>query len=342
MSSLGIELVEVIARLPDGLVICDGDGTMLLVNPELARMLGYEQAELIGQSIDSLVPEAVKSSHGVLRARYAAAPTKRHMGVGLDLSARCKDGSDLPVEISLSPLDGEELRVIAVVRDTSATRAERERLQQHDQRSAVFADRQRIARELHDRVIGRLFAAGLGLQGMLSMVSDKAVQQQGERTIEEIDHSIADLRHAIFSLLHDDESTVPIHEVRRTVGRIARDRDGQHGLVVRFDAIGPDVSVGADVVDGLVSALTEAMVNVWRHANARKVLVTLRNDRDHITLTVTDDGNGPPAEAHADGAGLSNLADRAATLGGSCVLRSADADTPHQTGAVLEWSVPLR
>jgi PAS domain S-box-containing protein len=340
MSSLGIELVEVIARLPDGLVICDADGTMLLVNPELARMLGYEQAELVGQLIDMLVPDAVRSSHGVLRSRFAETPTKRHMGVGLDLSARRKDGSDLPVEISLSPLEGESLRVIAVVRNTSATRAERERLQQHDQRIAVFEDRQRIARELHDRVIGRLFAAGLGLQGMLSMVTDKAVQQQGERTIEEIDHSIADLRHAIFSLLHEDEASVPIHEVRRTVGRLARDRDGQHGLAVRFDADGPDVAVSVDVVDGLVSALSEAFVNVWRHARAHKVMVTLHNDRDRITLAVHDDGTGPTAENRLDGAGLANLADRAETLGGSCVLRTAEAS--HAPGAVLEWSVPLR
>ena len=112
---------------PDATVIVDGAGRIAFVNSHAERMFGYAAGELIGQSIDVLVPEAQREAHARYRSEYAAAPRTREMGSGLVLEGRRKDGTTLPVEISLSPLSKPEgAFVVAAIRDIT----ERRRIQQ--------------------------------------------------------------------------------------------------------------------------------------------------------------------------------------------------------------------
>ncbi|MBX5490155.1 MAG: PAS domain S-box protein [Chloroflexi bacterium] len=113
---------------PDAIVITRRDGRIMLVNRQAEAQFGYAREELLDQSIEILVPERYRQRHAWLRAEYHAAPRTRPMGAGLDLYARRKDGSEFPVEISLSPLalDGDVL-VTAIIRDiTDRKRAERQ------------------------------------------------------------------------------------------------------------------------------------------------------------------------------------------------------------------------
>ncbi len=112
----------VVDAAPDGIVVVRGDGRIALVNSHAASMLGYTPDELVGASVDTLLPEALRSRHLAHRASYQAAPITRPMGVGVDLVARRKDGSELPVEISLSPVPTADGQVIAVIRDVTARR----------------------------------------------------------------------------------------------------------------------------------------------------------------------------------------------------------------------------
>ncbi len=116
---------------PDGMLIVDVAGRIVLANSEAERVFGYAREELVGASVEMLMPETSRRRHPALRARYVAAPVRRPMGSGLELSARRKDGSEFPIEVSLSTLanDGAPL-VISVIRDVS--------------------DRRRIQRELRD------------------------------------------------------------------------------------------------------------------------------------------------------------------------------------------------
>ena len=105
---------------PDAVVIVDGSGKIALVNAQTVRIFGYDRDELLGSPIELLIPERFHGAHVVHRGKYSVAPRARPMGVGLELAGRRKDGTEFPVEISLSPLVAEnELLITSVIRDIS-------------------------------------------------------------------------------------------------------------------------------------------------------------------------------------------------------------------------------
>jgi PAS domain S-box-containing protein len=115
---------QLLDSAPDGVVIIDAHGVIRLVNRQLEALFGYRREELVGRPIEVLVPDHVRAVHPGHRARYFDAPDTRPMGAGLELSARRKDGSEFPVDISLSSLETEEgLLVSAAVRDVTERKA---------------------------------------------------------------------------------------------------------------------------------------------------------------------------------------------------------------------------
>jgi len=112
---------DLLEAAPDAMVIVGRDGRIVLVNSEAEHLFGYARSELLGQSVDLLVPTALRSTHGGHRTHFFDAPQRRPMGSGLKLAARRKDGTQFPVEISLSPVASEDgMLVTAAVRDVSA------------------------------------------------------------------------------------------------------------------------------------------------------------------------------------------------------------------------------
>src|SRR5215470_15276004 len=108
---------------PDGLIVCDQRGVLVLVNGEAERMFGYTHDELLGQSVEILIPHSVRPRHHHHVASYSAAPKLRPMGSKLELHGQRKDGSRFPVEISLSPITIERgLLIIAGIRDVTERR----------------------------------------------------------------------------------------------------------------------------------------------------------------------------------------------------------------------------
>ncbi|MEX1257012.1 MAG: PAS domain S-box protein [Gemmatimonadota bacterium] len=113
----------VIEAAPDAIVLVDRGGRISLVNPEVERLLGYGREELLGKPVDLLVPDRFRDTHSAHRSGYFADPRTRAMGIGLQLSALKKDGTECPVEISLSPLEvGNEVFAIASIRDVTERR----------------------------------------------------------------------------------------------------------------------------------------------------------------------------------------------------------------------------
>lgn len=136
---------------PDGIVVVDASGTIVLANPSAEQLFGYSTDELIGCPVDRLVPEAARDAHAGHRVGFHQTPRTRAMGRATDLHARRKDGSTVPVDILLSPFQSEDARlVIAVVRDMTEQRAAREKLEHlaaHDELTGLF-NRRRFEREI--------------------------------------------------------------------------------------------------------------------------------------------------------------------------------------------------
>ncbi len=115
---------DLVDAAPDGLIVCDREGKILLVNAEGIRMFGYSAEELVGTSVDILVPASIRPRHHTHVTGYTGAPRLRPMGSGLDLLGTRKDGTEFPVEISLSPIQSERgLLITAGIRDISERRA---------------------------------------------------------------------------------------------------------------------------------------------------------------------------------------------------------------------------
>jgi two-component system, NarL family, sensor histidine kinase DevS len=440
---------------PDAMLMTDECGVMLGVNRQAEVVFGYDRGDLLGRSVDMLLPQRFHDAHRAHRAQYGAAPTIRAMGIGLELRARRSDGSEFPVEVSLSPLDDADgSGVVVSIRDISdrveverqlatseamfrtafehapvgmmLTRidlegrriierantslgsmldrspeslcgvdiseithpddevtnvraaaqlaegsrdvyttekryrrsdgsyvwtllhasvidraggtltlghvvdiSDRRQRQAERARLARMDDRDRIARDLHDLVIQRLFAAGMKLQSVIpQMASDVAVERTHE-TIDELDATIRELRSAIFDLHANDSA----HSV--SAGII--DEVETITAVLGFR---PEIEFGdiddlpTDVTEELLSTLREALSNVGRHAHASMAHIGISQADEVVTLVVRDDGVGIP-DAFEPGNGLRNMVQRAARLGGECKLVRVDTG-----GTKLTWRVP--
>jgi signal transduction histidine kinase len=200
------------------------------------------------------------------------------------------------------------------------------------ERLALLADRDRIARDLHDHVIQRLFATGMSLQGALPLMMAPAAVDRVRRAVEDLDETIRDIRAAIFTLQSREEPDSP--GVRARIVAVADSMAGSLGFAPALRLDGAlDLRVPAGMAGDLLVTLREALSNVARHARATMVEVTVEAGTDLVAV-VADNGVG--LSGMGRWSGLSDLTLRAAALGGTLRLRPADGG-----GARLEWRVPL-
>jgi two-component system sensor histidine kinase DevS len=310
---------------PDGLLLVDADGIICLANPVAGTLFGKTQEEFLGSSIDDLVPHEFRHSHAQRRADFAAAPSSRPMGTGLQLFAQHSSGEMFPVEVSLSPCTVDDtLFTIATIRDVSER-------QESASQMAMLRDRERIARDLHDMVIQRLFAAGMSLQAVQSVAQPQMVADRIGDTINELDDTVRELRGAIFRLGQ--------HHEHRTLSAQLTELVHERARHLRFEPvlrlIGDLDTLPVFIADQLVATVTEGLSNVVRHANATAADVHIERIADAVSLRISDNGVGLPDEPKRSG-GLSNMMWRAAELGGTCTV------APNEpTGTRLLWHVPV-
>jgi signal transduction histidine kinase len=214
---------------------------------------------------------------------------------------------------------------------------ENARLHSRIQDLALLEDRERIARDLHDSVIQRLFAIGLSLQGAAGLIRTDPATAAGrvEGAVDDLDLTVKQIRSAIFGL--DPLTPGGGSGVRSQVLELVRESGAALGFepTVLFD--GPvDSSTTDGLAADLLATLREALSNVARHARAGRVDVTVAVEATGVLLRVADDGVGPPARDRRRGHGLDNMAARATRRGGSFDIGPA---TPK--GTVVEWRVPV-
>jgi signal transduction histidine kinase len=221
----------------------------------------------------------------------------------------------------------------AFVRQVGVTLELAER-RQDATRLALLEDRERIARDLHDVVIQRLFAIGLTLDGAGRCVADAGARRLMTRAVDELDQTIKEIRTTIFGL---QAFGVPDYSsLRARVVGVVDQATPALGYVpsLRFEGL-IDTKVPMWLSDHVVAVTREALSNVARHAHARMVEVKLSVTADDVTLLVEDDGVGIPRTGRRSG--LRNMEARATAHGGRLALRPRDP-----SGTRLEWTVPLR
>ena len=196
----------------------------------------------------------------------------------------------------------------------------------------MLQDRERIARDLHDLVIQRLYATGMSLQGMLPLIGRPEVAERVTRAVDAMDDTIGEIRSAIFALQARHDVKQPAFSER--ILDVASEMTGPLGFAPSLSlSSGLDELVPVPIGDQALHVLREALSNSARHAGASRVDVSVQAGPDLI-VTVSDDGTGMRDSTRRSG--LSNLAERARQLGGTLELGPAG-----DTGTRLRWQVPL-
>ena len=260
-------------------------------------------------------------------------PMSSFLGVPIKVRGEVYGNLYLTDKIGWSEFTGDDVALVEVLALAAGIAIENTRLHQQVQAVAVYEDRDRLARDLHDTVIQRLFGVGLNLQSLSGRARDD-MSEGLTAAVTEIDRVIERIRSTIYQLGMSDDD----RGVRDNVTSTVRDLSSVVGFDVSVSFEGPvDAAISERVAEHLLATVRESVTNVGRHAHATRASVTLTVKDHNCTLTVLDDGIGlDESTTRQDGLGLNNLRHRAEKLGGTLHLESAEGG-----GTLFTWQVPL-
>jgi signal transduction histidine kinase len=195
----------------------------------------------------------------------------------------------------------------------------------------ILAERERIAHDLHDHVIQRLFAAGMNLQGTLARARSPEVAERLNRTLDDLQTIIEEIRTTIFAL---KDPMAASRDFRQRINWVVADLTENRDLVTTVRLDGPTTAIGTELADHAEAVTTEAVSNALRHSGASRLTVAI-SIADMFALDVVDDGCGIPA-GNTRRSGLANMKRRAEQLGGTC-----DITSPPEGGTRIHWVAPL-
>ncbi len=340
------EFFDVLATAAVGILVTNMTGQIMFANAELAQIFGYAAQELIGQSVDRLVPDRLGATHAQLREKYHSVSLRRRMGSDRELVGRRKDGSEVAIEVTLSPLVRKMDRLVVsfVVNVTTARESQRnilqyqEKLQQtaFEAALAAEAERRRIANDLHDRIGQALSFAEMRLK------SAKAVDGVDEGAVDEalvlLGRTSEDVRTLQFEL-----SPPILYDlgIEAALSWLADDLGRRSGIAIKVEADElparlPDAAAGI-----LFRGVRELLTNVIKHAQAPEAHVSLRRSGDGLVVRVEDRGVGFDAESlslDADRArfGLFSVREQLRRLGGKLTI-----DSVERRGTCVSIEMPL-
>ncbi len=276
---------------PDSIVVVDSAGVIAIVNSETERMFGYERQELLGQPIEILVPERSRGRHHDDRAAYSADPNTRPMGAGRQLTGRKKNGSEFPVEISLSPLRGEdETLVISIVRDVTERRLFEEQIQ------TSLREKEALLREIHHRVKNNLQITSSLLRLQASNITDEGARSIFDETQMRI-RSMALVHEKLYQA--KNLTRINFADYVRTLGELLFKSFAATSDSVSLDVAGDDFFLDIDTAVPCGLIVNEVLSNALKHAfpgGRGAISVRLALAEGRCVMTIRDDGVGLPPQ----------------------------------------------
>ena len=195
----------------------------------------------------------------------------------------------------------------------------------------LVAERERIAHDLHDHVIQRLFAAGMDLQGTLARARSPEIVDRLNRTLDDLQTIIEEIRTTIFQLKSPLGRTT---DFRQRIQRVVADLTENRDIVTTTRIHGPTTAVGGELAEHAEAVTAEAVSNALRHSGASRLTVEVQVG-DMFVLDIIDNGCGIPADNDRN-SGLANMKYRAEQLGGACEISN-----PPEGGTRVHWAAPL-
>lgn len=319
---------ELLEAAPDAIVKVDRSGKIILMNRATESLFGYTRDELVGQPVEILVPQALRSSHVEKRSDYAHHPVTRPMGRGLTLKAMRKDGSEFPVEISLSPVHaGDEVRVVAIIRDVTERKRIEEELRSLEQRfNRTLADKNKEL-ERRNREVERAdklkseFLASMSHElrtplhtiiGFSELLAEEIQGPLNEKQRRFVSHIHRDSKH-LLELINDILDLSKIESGR--VELHAEIFDGGAELKEVLDSIGPSAASkgihlhasveGSALLNADKMRFKEVLLNLLSNAlkftpSGGRITVAMENGNEsgYYRVSVEDTGIGIPAGEH--------------------------------------------
>ena len=323
---------------PDGIVVVDAQGTIVIVNSQTERMFGYGRDELVGQKIEILVPERFRPRHVGDRSSYGDDPHTRPMGAGRALTGLSRDGNEFPVEISLSPLHTEQgTLVMSIIRDITDRRHAEEQIQ------ASLREKEALLREIHHRVKNNLQITSSLLRLQARQIADPQTRSLFDATQDRI-RSMALVHEKLYQ--STNLSRIDFAEYARTLGALLLSSFGIDPEAVRLEVTGHDVFLNIDVAVPCGLIVNELLSNALKHAfvaeaaSRRKGAIRIDVDSDgfRCRLVVADDGVGLPKALDVDSAptlGLRLVRGLVDQIGGT-ILMLTTAGTEYRISFPLE------
>jgi len=328
---------------PDAVILVNEAGKIVQANQQAKTMFRYGDAELIGRSVDRLLPSAFRQRHGRKRGMYMKEMVTRSMGAGLDLTAQRSDGTQFPVDIMLSPvkMDEGEMVICAIRNMTEQRNLQMELAETHRRLfESVEAERLRISQELHDGPIQELYGVALYFEALRDLMQTPEQQAEFESTKDNIQGIVQMLRELCGELRPPTLTQFGLEKsIRSHLARL-REQHPELGIEAHLMADGSLLSERARLA--LFRVYQNAVSNIIRHAQATSIKIEFLIEEGQVELTIADNGRGfkVPAKwvdlAREGHFGLVGMAERVEAIGGEFIIES----TPGH-GTTLRVVAPL-